>query len=109
MKKDFLKAAVIRAIRTGIQTVLSMLTVGQAITDVNWIQVLSVTLTAMLISLLTAILTGLPEAESDGAFLVADDFWTLQLKDKMPEDINVGDRLTFEVKPLEDDNVSETD
>lgn len=64
--KDFVKAAAIRAIRTGAQTLLSMLGVGMAITDVNWLQALSVTLVAMLISVLTSIATGLPETKIDG-------------------------------------------
>lgn len=63
---DFIKAAAIRAIRTGAQTLLSMLGVGMAITDVNWLQALSVTVVAMLISVLTSIVTGLPETKIDG-------------------------------------------
>lgn len=66
LTKDFFKAAAIRAVRTGAQTLLSMLGVGMAITDINWPQALSVTLVAMIVSVLTSIVTGLPETKIDG-------------------------------------------
>lgn len=59
---EWLKAAGIRAIKTFAQTMLSMLTIGQAVMDVNWINVLSVSLVAALISILTSV-AGLPELE----------------------------------------------
>ena len=40
--KKWLKAAGIRAIKTFAQTAISMLTVGQAFIEVNWMNVLSV-------------------------------------------------------------------
>ena len=42
------------------QTAVSMLTVGQAVMDVNWINVVSVSAVAGIISLLTSV-AGLPE------------------------------------------------
>lgn len=62
---NFWKAAIVRAIKTIAQTALSFLTVGQAVLDVNWLNVLSVSAVAGLISLLTSIATGLPEVEND--------------------------------------------
>lgn len=56
------KAAGVRAIKTIAQTAVSMLTVGQAFLDVNWMSVLSVSVTAGIISVLTSI-AGLPEVE----------------------------------------------
>lgn len=50
----------IRAVKTFAQTALSMLTVGQAFIDINWINVLSVAGVAAVYSLLTSI-AGLPE------------------------------------------------
>ena len=50
----------IRAVKTFAQTALSMLTVGQAFIDVNWMNVLSVAGVAAVYSLLTSI-AGLPE------------------------------------------------
>lgn len=58
----WIKSALIRAIKTFAQTAISMLTVGQAFIDVNWMNVLSVSGVAAIISLLTSI-AGLPEVE----------------------------------------------
>lgn len=54
------KAAAVRAAKTAAQTALSMITVGQAVMDVNWINVLSVSAVAALVSVLTSVV-GLPE------------------------------------------------
>ena len=61
MNKNFWKAAGIRALKTLAQTALSMLTIGQAFSDVNWLAVSSVSGVAAIISVLTSIATGLPE------------------------------------------------
>ncbi|NBH15168.1 hypothetical protein D3Z36_13515 [Lachnospiraceae bacterium] len=58
--KQWLNAAGIRAAKTMAQTALSMLTVGQAVIDVNWLNVLSVSAMAGIVSILTS-LAGLPE------------------------------------------------
>lgn len=60
--KEWFKAAGIRAIKTVAQTAVSMLTVGQAVLDVNWLNVLSVSFVAGVISMLTSV-AGLPEVE----------------------------------------------
>lgn len=60
--KDWAKAAGVRAIKTVAQTALSMLTVGQAFMEVNWMNVASISATAGVISILTSI-KGLPELE----------------------------------------------
>lgn len=62
--KRWLKSAGIRAAKTMAQTALSMITVGQAVIDVNWVNVLSVSFVAGVISLLTSI-TGIPEVSAD--------------------------------------------
>ena len=62
MNKKWVKAAGIRAVKTMAQTAVSMLTVGQAVLDVNWVNVLSVSAVAGVISMLTSI-AGLPEVE----------------------------------------------
>ena len=62
MSKKWIKAAGIRAVKTMAQTAVSMLTVGQAVLDVNWVNVLSVSAVAGVISMLTSI-AGLPEVE----------------------------------------------
>ena len=60
--KEWFKAAGIRAIKTFAQTAVSMLTVGQAFLEVNWINVISVSGVAAVLSLLTSI-AGLPEVD----------------------------------------------
>lgn len=65
MSKKWWKAAGIRALKTLCQTVVSMLTIGQAVMEVDWVNVLSVSAVAGVISLLTSI-AGLPEVEEKG-------------------------------------------
>ena len=60
--KEWLRAAGIRAIKTVAQTAVSMLTVGQMFTEVDWIGIASISLVAGIISILTS-LAGLPEVE----------------------------------------------
>lgn len=62
MSKKWLKAAGIRALKTMAQTAVSMLTIGQAVMEVNWLNVVSVSAVAGVISLLTSV-AGLPEVE----------------------------------------------
>ena len=62
--KNWFKCAIIRAIKTMAQTAVSMITVGQAVMDVNWLNVLSVSVVAGILSLLTSI-AGLPEVEDE--------------------------------------------
>lgn len=62
--KKWIKAAAVRAIKTMAQTALSMLTVGQAVMEVNWVNVLSVTATAGIISVLTSV-GGIPEVKEE--------------------------------------------
>lgn len=58
------RAAGIRAAKTAAQTALSMITVGQAFIDINWINVLSVSAVAALVSVLTSVV-GLPEVTAE--------------------------------------------
>ena len=64
MNGKWVKAAIIRAVKTMAQTAISMITVGQAVLDVNWLNVLSVSAVAGILSLLTSI-AGLPEVKDD--------------------------------------------
>lgn len=64
--KQWIKSALIRAIKTFAQVAVSLLTVGQTVMEVNWLNVLSVSTTAAIMSILTSI-AGLPEVmEDDG-------------------------------------------
>ena len=62
--KKWTKAAGIRALKTFAQTALSLLTIGQAFAEINWLNVFSVSGVAAVISLLTS-LGGLPEVKKD--------------------------------------------
>lgn len=64
--KKWLKAAGTRAVKTFAQTAVSMLTVGQALMEVDWIGVASISATAAIISLLTSV-AGLPEVQEEEA------------------------------------------
>lgn len=68
--KEWLQAASIRMLRTILQTMLSMFTIGAALSEIDWIRVISVSIVAGLYSFLTSVLTNLPEAANDGVLLV---------------------------------------
>lgn len=64
MIKQWFKAAGIRALKTFAQTAAAMLTVGSAISDINWLNVLSISAVAAVGSLLTSTV-GLPEVKEE--------------------------------------------
>ena len=64
MKKEWLKAAGIRAIKTMAQTAVSLITVGNMVTEMDWMSIISISITAGIVSVLTSI-AGLPELESE--------------------------------------------
>ncbi len=70
LTKDFLMAALIRATKTAAQVMLSMLTVGAAITSFDWVQILSIAATSFIYSILTSIVFGLPEGTFQGRMSV---------------------------------------
>lgn len=53
--KAFLKDTSIRAVKTMAQTALSLFTIGQAITDISWTSLISISLVSGLYSILTSI------------------------------------------------------
>ena len=61
--KKFLIAALIRAVRTFAQTFVSMIGVGAAFSEVDWLRALSVSGVAFVLSILTSLATGLPEVQ----------------------------------------------
>jgi len=60
---EFVKAALIRAVRTVAQTAVATIGTTAVISEVNWKMVVSASLLAGLLSILTSIATGLPEVE----------------------------------------------
>lgn len=63
MNKDFWKAAGVRALRTFLQVILAVWTAGQLITEVDWRFLLMSAFSSAVYSLLTSILSGLPEVQ----------------------------------------------
>ncbi len=59
----FLRAAGIRALRTVAQAAAAVIGTSAVLSEVNWLAVGSSAVLAGLLSLLTSIATGLPEAE----------------------------------------------
>ena len=53
--KQWLKAAGIRAIKTFAETMISMLTIGRAFVEIDWLHIISVSGVAAVIALLTCI------------------------------------------------------
>lgn len=64
MDKTFWRATLIRAVRTICQTAVATIGTAMAVTEVNWLYVLSASALAGILSVLTSIATGLPEVEA---------------------------------------------
>lgn len=62
--KQFIKYAGIRAIKTICQTALSLISVGTIMSDVDWKMVASASLLSGILSILTSVVTGLPEIDN---------------------------------------------
>lgn len=65
MDKNFWTSAGIRALRTIAQTAVATIGTSALIEDVNWMVVLSASALAGVLSILTSIATGLPEAREE--------------------------------------------
>ena len=59
----FIKASIIRAIRTICQTAVAVIGTAFVLADVNWWAVVSASLLAGILSILTSVATGLPEVD----------------------------------------------
>lgn len=64
MTKIWIKAALVRAVRTIAQAAASLIGVGAVMSDIDWPMVASASLVAGILSLLTS-LAGLPEVEME--------------------------------------------
>lgn len=65
--KNFVKAAIIRAVRTIAQTAIAVIGTSALLEQVNWLAVASAAVLAGILSLLTSVATGLPEAPKGGS------------------------------------------
>lgn len=62
--KKWIKAAGIRAVKTMAQTAVSLITVGNLITELDWVSIIGISATAGVVGMLTSV-AGLPEVESE--------------------------------------------
>lgn len=60
--KTFWKAAALRAIRTICQTAIATIGTAAVLSDINWVMVGSASAVAGILSILTSVVTGIPEA-----------------------------------------------
>ena len=63
INKEFIEKAGIRAIRTVCQTAIATIGCATVLSEVNWLFVASASVLAGILSILTSIVTGLPEVE----------------------------------------------
>lgn len=87
MDKNFWKATGIRALRTFLQAILAVWTAGQLITEVDWKLVLLSAFSSAVYSVLTSILTGLPEVDYEKH---------IHMSKEEPEDSEVEDYEVFD-------------
>lgn len=70
---NFIKCALIRAVKTICQTAVATIGTAFVLTDVNWWIVISASILAGILSILTSIATGLPEVNLVDDDLIIDD------------------------------------
>lgn len=81
---EFMKAALIRALKTVCQTAVATIGTAVVLSDVNWQMVFSASILAGLLSILTSVAAGLPEVqpaeemteEEIGTYEEEDEEWT---------------------------------
>lgn len=82
MNNNFIRASIIRMIRTICQTAVATIGSAAVLSDVDWKIVISASLLAGVLSILTSIATGLPEVEyAEHIYMSAEE----------PEDSEVGE------------------
>ena len=87
MNKEFWKAALIRALRTFIQVILAVWTAGQLITEVDWKFVLLSAASSAVYSLLTSLLTSLPEVNlTETLYALDNDPYTEEIGEEEGEE-----------------------
>lgn len=64
--KKFTQKASIRAIKTMAQTALGVISTSFVISDIDWRITVSASVVAGIVSILTSIVTGLPEVDKEG-------------------------------------------
>ena len=100
--KEWLIPALNRAVRTMVQVALTMFTVGQRLTEIDWVTILSCSIVAGIYSLGTSVLLGIPEGDAVGTVNLDkyegdDSMYVSDLKID-PEKLKEKSTVTFNVK-----------
>lgn len=79
--RTWIQAAAIRAVKTFLQTILGVWTAGTLITDIDWKVTLLAAFSAAAYSVITSVVTGLPEVDS-GDYIEVEE--AKDIEDKLP-------------------------
>lgn len=66
MSREFIRAALLRALRTVCQSAIATIGTTAVLEEVNWLLVLSTSVLAGILSILNSFATGLPEVDEKG-------------------------------------------
>lgn len=101
--KEWVVAALVRAIKTAAEVALGMLTIGKGLTDFDWLQILSVSAVAGIYTILSCIVFGVPEAESDGVLMVDNkgdkQKWLFSVSDAVIDSIAEKKSIRLKIDP----------
>ena len=100
--KEWFIPALNRAIRTMVQVALTMFTVGQRLTDIDWVTIISCSIVAGIYSLGTSVVLGIPEGDAVGTVNLdkyeGDDIMYVSDLKIDPEKLKEKTTVTFNVK-----------
>lgn len=100
--KEWLIPALNRAVRTMVQVALTMFTVGQRLTDIDWVTIVSCSIVAGIYSLGTSVVLGIPEGDAVGTVNLdkyeGDDIMYVSDLKIDPEKLKTKSTVTFNVK-----------
>ena len=100
--KEWLIPALNRAVRTMVQVALTMFTVGQRLTEIDWVTILSCSIVAGIYSIGTSVLLGIPEGDAVGTVNLdkyeGDDIMYVSDLKIDPEKLKEKSTVTFNVK-----------
>ena len=100
--KEWFIPALNRAVRTMVQVALTMFTVGQRLTEIDWVTIISCSIVAGIYSLGTSVLLGIPEGDAVGTVNLdkyeGDDIMYVSDLKIDPEKLKEKSTVTFSVK-----------
>jgi len=103
LTKEWILATLVRAIKTAAEVALGMLTIGKGLTDFDWLQILSVAAVAGVYTILSCIVFGVPEAESDGVLMVDSQGekqkWLFNVSDTVIDNITSKKSIRLTIDP----------